>query len=292
LVIDRTHRKWGLATAAALLLSLIAFAITSPRAGPQPFGGTWTGITLGVFAFVLMLLAALLGLRKRFLGLRIVRTQTWMRGHLWLGFLSFPVMLFHSGFHGGGTLTTVLLWLATIVTVSGVAGAVLQHVLPQLITREVPLETIFEQIPHVREQLRDEAQGLVQPATAPAPAAKAAAPGQAAPAVVATQDENLTQPLQHFWEFELSPFLLQGNADSVLAKRTTAEFAFRQLRTALPAEFHPTVNSLEALAEEARQLGRQETLHYWLHGWLFIHVPLSYSLLALSAVHAVQALRY
>jgi hypothetical protein len=52
------------------------------------------------------------------------------------------------------------------------------------------------------------------------------------------------------------------------------------------------VKDLESICEEARQLERQEKLHHLLHGWLLIHIPLSYALLLLSAVHAVMTLRY
>ena len=52
------------------------------------------------------------------------------------------------------------------------------------------------------------------------------------------------------------------------------------------------LQALDEICEEREQLNRQAKLHYWLHGWLFVHVPLSYALLALSAIHAVIALRY
>ena len=44
--------------------------------------------------------------------------------------------------------------------------------------------------------------------------------------------------------------------------------------------------------EEKRQLDRQSRLHKVLHGWLLVHIPLSYALLLLGAVHAVMALRF
>ncbi len=43
---------------------------------------------------------------------------------------------------------------------SGVLGAALQHFIPALMTRSVPLETIYEEIPHIRRQLCDEADAL------------------------------------------------------------------------------------------------------------------------------------
>jgi hypothetical protein len=71
-----------------------------------------------------------------------------------------------------------------------------------------------------------------------------------------------------------------------------AQNALRQLRTLLPPVLHDSVNSLQEICSEASQLRRQAILHYALHGWLMVHIPMSYALLALSAVHAVMALRY
>lgn len=296
MIIDRTHTKWVVATALGLAGTTVLYAVTAPLALQRPYGATWAGIVLGAIALALMTFAALLGLRKRFLGLRVGRAQTWMRGHLWLGLLSFFVVLLHAGFHARGTLALVLIVLASIVTVSGVAGAALQHFMPRMITREVPLETIFEQIPHVREQLREEAQSLITAAFAPAKAAAAAQagvhPASDSSAVATFEDALESEALQEFCEQQISPFLLKGSADSALSGKASAESAFRQMRTMLPARFHATLASLESLTEEARQLSRQQTLHWWLHGWLFVHVPLSYGLLALSAVHAVRALGY
>ena len=67
---------------------------------------------------------------------------------------------------------------------------------------------------------------------------------------------------------------------------------FEELRRRLPPALHDTVKDLEDICEEERQLNRQARLHYWLHGWLLLHVPLSFALLLLGAVHAVMALRY
>jgi len=65
-----------------------------------------------------------------------------------------------------------------------------------------------------------------------------------------------------------------------------------KLRTVLPLETHDAVKSLEAICEEERQLRRQTRLHHWLHGWLMLHIPLSFALLLLGCVHAFMALRY
>jgi len=72
-----------------------------------------------------------------------------------------PLIVFHAGFAFRGALTGVLMVLLVIVVVSGILGAVLQHYLPRMMTTRVPMETIYEEIPHVRAQLRDEAEQLV-----------------------------------------------------------------------------------------------------------------------------------
>src|SRR5713226_2974348 len=93
-----------------------------------------------------MVFAGLLGARKKVPVWRVGRAQTWMRGHLWLGLLSLPLILFHGGFRFGGPLTSVLMVLFIIVIVSGVLGAALQHYLPRVMTLQVPMETIYEEI--------------------------------------------------------------------------------------------------------------------------------------------------
>ena len=50
--------------------------------------------------------------------------------------------------------------LMLIVIVSGIFGAALQHYLPRMMTAQVPMETIYEEIPHVRAQLFEEADQL------------------------------------------------------------------------------------------------------------------------------------
>jgi len=67
---------------------------------------------------------------------------------------------------------------------------------------------------------------------------------------------------------------------------------FAHLRTIMPVAAHDLLRDLEGICEERRQLMVQRRLHLWLHAWLLVHVPLSFALLVLTAVHAVLALRY
>jgi len=57
-------------------------------------------------------------------------------------------------------------------------------------------------------------------------------------------------------------------------------------------ELHAISRDLEALCEQRAQIEIQRKLHLWLHGWLLVHVPLSWAMVALTAVHAVMSLYY
>lgn len=300
MLIDATHKKWALGFALATAAGAVLY-VPYARSSPQgPRGSSALGLTFGILAFLLMLFAGLLGARKQFPVLRVGRVQHWMRGHLWLGLLSLPLVLYHAGFTwGAGELSRMLMILTTLVIASGIVGAALQHFLPRMMTREIPMETIYEQIQAIRELLKKEAQAIVAAAekelTKAQPVAAAAAAG--APAAEASAAPAATvPPLEVFREFiakELMPFLEDPKHSATgWQQRGAAQRAFGDVHTLLPPAVHPALEDLENICEEERQLLRQERLHAWLHGWLLVHVPLSYGLLVLVAVHAVMALRY
>jgi len=292
--IDHTHRKWF---AASLIIFGVATAVYVPYAAHSPSGlrgGSAIGLTFGIVGSAFMVFSGLLAARKKVPVWRLGRAQAWMRGHLWLGLLSLPIIFFHAGFRFGGPLTSVLMWLVIVVVASGVFGAALQHYLPHTMTVQVPGETIFEQIDHVREHLVTEADRLVAAvAGASEPAQAGSREGFALAAQTGVAVEDGTAPLRSFYEREMRPFLAsRGKRHQLLSDGDRAHSAFEGLRTLLPAEIHETTKKLEAICEEERQLRRQSLLHQWLHGWLMLHIPLSFGLLLLGCVHAITALRY
>jgi hypothetical protein len=274
-----------------------------------------------------MLFAAALGARKRVPTWRLGRAQAWMRGHLWLGFLALPLILFHGGFHFGGTLTQVLMWLLIVTVASGVFGAALQHYLPRIMTKDVALETIYDEIGHVRRLLREEADRsmealcgpmgfeykseeagqraggftamraltastvAVRTSAAVSAGASLATAVAAAPEIVILSEEQ-SAPLRIFYATELRPYLERPKRGMRLSDAERARISFAAVKTPVPMSGHATIGDLEDICDEARQLALQERMHRWLHGWLLVHLPLSLALILLGAVHAVMALRY
>src|SRR5206468_4999497 len=85
------------------------------------------------------------------------RRSVWLKGHIWLGSLSFVLILCHSGLRCGGVFETILYLLFCFVVLTGIFGVILQQFLPRWLTLEVPCEVPYEQIPRVCATLRDKA---------------------------------------------------------------------------------------------------------------------------------------
>jgi hypothetical protein len=309
-IIDRSHRTWALGSALALTLAVIVY-IPYASGDVPPSGGSPLGLAYGIAGFGAMAIVTLLSLRKKFPIWRIGRTQSWMRAHLWLGAVSLPLILLHAGLLFGHGLTSALMWLFAAVYASGVFGAWLQHTMPRRIMRDVPMETIYDQIAHVREQLLDEADTVVADASGklqvsvavpawPAEAsAKAAGPGEASAKAAANALASVmrigaddTAPLREFYTREMRPFVEKPTRAHPLADETAAAARFGKLRPLLQPALAAAITDLESICEEERQLLRQERMHGLLHGWLVVHVPLSFVLMALAIVHIVMALRF
>jgi hypothetical protein len=240
----------------------------------------------------MMLYAGLLGARKKVPVWRLGRAQTWMRGHLWLGSLSLLLIQFHGGFAFRGPLTLVLMMLFFIVIASGWLGAAIQHYVPSLMTTRVPMETIYEEIPHVRAQLREEADQLAAAICGPL-SGEVSTESSAAGTILVEIEQEERLRFREIYLRKVRPFLENPEAPNAeLADPRRAGEVFESFRRLLVAPVHGVLDDLENICEEEHQLSRQIHIYRWLHGWLLVHVPLSIALLVLGGVHAVMALRY
>jgi hypothetical protein len=160
-IIDAGHRNWFFGTALAGVVTLALFA-WSDRATPGgASGGTTAGLWFGIVGTGLMVFCGLLAALRRvpswwWLGSR----QFWLKGHIWLGSLSVLMILCHSGFRFGGGLERLLWIVFAVIIVSGFVGLILQQVLPSVISRRVPNEVSFEQLPHYCDVLKCRADGF------------------------------------------------------------------------------------------------------------------------------------
>jgi hypothetical protein len=337
-IFNRAHVPWFLfvviATAVALWIYAGNFvpnqlprgmglpaALTQSPSGHRNVGGTPVGLVMGSIAFGIFIFAALFGVRKKLLRWQIGSVQSWMRAHIWLTLLTIPLVILHTGFRLGGPMTILLVVLYVIVMVSGIYGLILQHRIPRVMQERVPVETIFQQIPHVRrklcaaaQQLREsfDASGTNKVLTAAAartsealglaqgddygtanPVRNAVTAAVSIDQMAPAPDEESELALVDFLDRQVLPYLCSSGSRRLgLGKGQFSDDAFRFVKLHVSVPYRGLVEEIQGWCDERRMLDLQTNLHHWLHGWLFIHVPLSFVLLILTAWHAFVTLFY
>ncbi|HJT81904.1 MAG TPA: hypothetical protein VJ719_11960 [Chthoniobacterales bacterium] len=296
-------------------------ALVQSPAGHRNAGGTPVGLVMGSIAFAIFIFAGLLGVRKKFLRLKIGSVQSWMRAHIWLTLLTIPLVILHSGFRLGGPMTILLLVLYSVVMVSGIYGLVLQHRIPRLMQERVPVETIYEQIPHVRRKLFAAAKQLREAFDGPGASnvlAASAARTSDALGLASGSDYGTANPVRNavttaitvdqiapapdpeseealigFLDRQVLPFLGSSRpARSGLARAQFSDDAFRFIKLHVAVPYRGLVEEVESWCAERRMLDLQTKLHRWLHAWLFVHIPISFILIILTGWHAFVTLFY
>lgn len=304
MIIDRTHLKWGLATGGAAILAVLAYGATYhvPQREAHLLGSvghTPLGMAYGILALVIFIFAALLGWRRKHPSWRLGRMQVWMKGHIWLTFLTVPLVFMHAGFRSGGWMTTLLLWCYVAVMVSGVYGLALQHILPKIMRDRLPDEVIFEQIPHLLGRLVERAQAirgeLVKSETSgslPDCGAEAAAEtGPAADPAGSTPTPEIPGAFVDLMDQHVIPYLQLPRGDRTpLDDPRTAGDLIMAAKLHSAASWHPAIEEVSGLVARRRQLDLQTRLQHWLSGWILLHAPLSFILLILTVWHAAVSL--
>jgi hypothetical protein len=305
------HRPWAYLTVAATVGASIWYFGTALTSADWPGGSSKPGFVFGVIGGLICLFEFLLWPRKMVRSWRLGRAQVWLRAHIWLGLLAVPLLVYHSGFRLGGTLSAAVMVLFLFVIVSGIWGLTVQQFLPWAMLQEVPVETLYSEIPGIMAQLRRDADHLVQATCGPGDDAKGTKvePGPLELAsrrrlTIQVQPRSLETPvpsvpvegsdaLRAFYREQVEPFLRDGRrSDSPLRHPNRSQALFRQVRLLLPPAARESVAFLENCCAQRRQLDLQARLHFWLHNWLLVHLPLAAALITLMLVHAWMAIKY
>ncbi len=310
------HRPWFVAMAVIALGAVGWYVAEGVRTQGWPGGGSLPGFVFGVAGGLIILFEMLLWVRKKYRVVRVGRAKLWMKAHIWLGLLSLPLLVLHSGFAWwNGPLGAVLMLVFLVVIASGIWGLALQQFLPTVLLQEVPAETIDSQIDRVLAHLHDEARQMVNETcgvedTQPDGLNRAGGRVESKLVIGAVRSSGRVQgkvlrarsqvrrvpgaePLLQVFEETVSPFLrARGPTNSPLAVARRASAWFQNLKTWLHPAAHGVVDLLQDVCDQKRQFDRQARLHTWLHAWLLVHLPLSVALLILMVVHVYYALRY
>ncbi len=254
---------WPSAMLAAAAACVGAFELAEPRFPRIDFVTGW------VLLFLALFLTAY-NLRKKVAVLPLLSARIWLRVHSWVGLLATVVFGLHLRWQiPRGPLEAILAALFAAVTLSGIAGWWLSIAIPRRLTGaggEIP----YERIPVVMRGLRERAEALV----------------------VAAIPESGATTLADFYSARLSPFFSGPSnfASHVLGSRRALNGLLSEIgelkRYLGPVEMSSSVE-LAALVREKDTLDLHRAMQLTLKGWLFIHIPLTYGMLAFAAAHVV-----
>lgn len=273
------HFRWFLATVLLTTGVIVWYFTVAGVTGTLPTGGTRIGLILGVIGAAIIGFEMLIWPRKRFYAVRtlpLFRTKYWLKAHIWLGLFCVPVAILHSGFRSGGSLSTSLMIVFAIVIASGIWGLFLQAYIPRRMLERVPDEVPVHETERVIELHALEFERRL--AIDQGKLGGAEVPG--------------VERIAEYYESTIHPYLIGEIRPEVLARTASTHDHFQTLRARTPAPSHPRLDDLQALCHLRRQFDMQRRLHWWLHSWVWVHLPLSVALVGLLIAHIYVALRY
>lgn len=271
---------------AGLLLTALGAAVGYCDWPPQP--SSPYGVACGVIGGFIVVFEMLIVFKKRVRSWRLPfglsSTRLWMKLHLWLGLICFPMIFIHAGFGFGGALAATTHVLFIVVILSGIWGWCMQQWLPQKMLDEVPGESIAVQLDRLGSVQAHEAERIISALMDVPPESETDQP-----IVPKSQHKELTD----FRDDVLLPYLRDGSASrSPLSRPAEAARQFARLRDAVPPAARDDMDKLEALADLRRRWDKQSNMHFWLHMWLLVHLPVSIAMTGFMFLHAVRAMKY
>jgi hypothetical protein len=282
----RRYLKWGLAL---VIIGTLVYALYDPI---QPrSGGTWAGYGLGTVGAVLILWLMSFGIRKRAYRSNSGTLQGWLSAHVYLGTALLIIATLHTAFQFGYNVHTLAYVLMAIVIVSGMFGAWAYWKYPEVMTRNRANLTrmqMLEQVADLDRRMRMAARPLPSNfQNLVVDGANRTVIGGGMWAQLAARDNSRIVLPGSDGGHNVVPNESQDVALSWLAE---------QLSVATADDQHDQIRELIGLLNRKRsllaKLRRDIQLHAVLEIWLYLHVPLSFGLLAALAAHVISVFLY
>ncbi len=231
-----------------------------------------TSFDTGYILFAALLFLGLYNVRKKLPVLPWTTSAGWLQTHIYVGLSTAVVFGLHVSWRvPDGFLETALTALFAATFVSGLIGLYWTRTLPRKLAK-VSEEVIYERIPTLRSQLRDRAQHSILDTVHAAGAT--------------TLGAFYSDRLHSFFERPrgLRYYLFPNNR---LRKQLLAELT--EINRYLSEPERKTCEQLFALVRRRDDLDYHAALQWRLKAWLFLHIGLTYPLLAVASLHGVLA---
>jgi len=222
-----------------------------------------------------MLLLALFNVRKRLTMLPLGSASAWLQLHIYVGWLVILLFAAHVGWRvPNGALEIALTVLFVLVAGSGIVGLAFARSLPPRLTRRGE-EVIFERIPAFITQLREEAEEIV----------------------LKSARETQSSTIGNFYLEQLSTFFSgpQNHLRHLIASRKVRFELLNEIdhmHRYLSEQEKEYAQRLRELVNKKDELDFHYALNLVLKVWLLVHVPATYALLILAALHLVLVYAY
>ncbi len=268
------HRNflWLKVSMVLCLLSIIGYVSTD--FSPMRNGGTWYGYTLGVIGALLILWLAILGGRKRHISAGHWSLKGWTSAHVYLGLSLMIVATLHTGFQFGWNIHTLTYALMLFVILSGVIGVGFYIYVPRRMSNnraEMGKADMLAELANLNELLNSAAQPL---------------DNEYIPVVQKTIDQTKVG----------GSIFRRLSADHKGCQTHKALEFFREEVRGLETDARNDVMNMISVLERKNSLLVRTRKHIrykaMLQIWLYVHIPLTFALIAALAVHIVSVFYY
>ena len=260
--------RWAKISGGLCLLVITSYALIDVT--PRPNGGSWYGYTLGTIGALLILWLTALGYRKRKMTRDAWSLKAWVSAHVYLGLSLVVIGTWHTGFQLGWNVHTLAWALMMLVILSGLYGVIVYATLPAALSNNRDEMTQMQMLEAIRafdRQLHAAAQPLSPEDTAP---------------VLASLDED--------------PFAggIRARLTGRYPKDATAA-ALRALSLAHGGNADARQKVIGLLSQKEAALARLRAhlrIRAMLEIWLYVHVPLTFALIAALSAHIISVFFY
>lgn len=252
-----------------LSLTLVGLGILAVIVAAQNQILVRSSFTTGYLLLGCLVFLAAFNLRKKLPFLPMIGSAAfWMQLHIYVGLSTFAIFGFHLAWHvPNGMFEIFLAILYLTVAGSGVYGLYATRVLPKRLTA-MPEEVIFERIPWLRTEIAHQAKTIVSAA------------GESTEVLAKFYANRLARYFERPRNFA---YLV--NPTGRVRRQLVAEI--EELDRFLAVDQRNVSRGLKELVKRKDDLDYHQAVQGRLKVWLFVHIGLTYSLLAVSFLHMV-----